>query len=163
MDQVRLGVELLVLLLAANGGPVIATYLLRGRASWPVDGGMRFSDGKSLLGASKTWRGVITAVILSALVAAAIGYPLESGAAFGFLAMLGDTLSSFCKRRLGLVPSARATGLDQIPEAVLPLWLMHGAFDLSFVTGSIVTGVFVVTEIGLSKLLYRWHIRQQPY
>ena len=32
------------------------------------------------------------------------------------MAMLGDLLSSFWKRRVGLAPSWQAIGLDQIPE-----------------------------------------------
>ena len=33
------------------------------------------------------------------------------------MAMVGDLLSSFVKRRLKFQPSSRATGLDQIPES----------------------------------------------
>jgi CDP-2,3-bis-(O-geranylgeranyl)-sn-glycerol synthase len=102
-------------------------------------------------------------VTLTTLVAVLLGFPPEIGVAFGLFAMLGDTLSSFVKRRLGLVPSARATGLDQVPEAVLPLWLLHDSFGLTLLTGTLVVVLFVVLEIGLSKLLYWMHIRQQPY
>ena len=31
--------------------------------------------------------------------------------------MLGDLLSSFIKRRIGIAPQGRAAGLDQLPEA----------------------------------------------
>src|SRR5262245_45390103 len=37
------------------------------------------------------------------------------------MAMTGDLISSFVKRRMGLAPSDRVTGVDQIPESVLPL------------------------------------------
>ena len=50
---------------------------------------------------------------------AAPGLPATVGTPLGGGAMLGDALSSFIKRRMGAAPSSRATGLDQIPEALL--------------------------------------------
>jgi CDP-diglyceride synthetase len=43
----------------------------------------------------------------------------------GGLAMLGDSLSSFIKRRLAMPPSAMAIGIDQAPDSVLPLIYLH--------------------------------------
>ena len=41
--------------------------------------------------------------------------------------MAGDLLASFLKRRFGLKVHAQAIGLDQIPEALLPLLLNTSA------------------------------------
>jgi CDP-archaeol synthase len=46
-------------------------------------------------------------------------------------AMAGDLLSSFVKRRFGLAPSSKATGLDQIPEALFPLLACRSALSLT--------------------------------
>ena len=53
----------LVLLLVANGSPIVAAKLLGRRLSYPLDVNVRLRDGKRLLGASKTVRGVVVAVL----------------------------------------------------------------------------------------------------
>jgi hypothetical protein len=58
--------------------------------------------------------------------------------------MAGDLLSSFVKRRLNLPPSSRATGLDQIPESLLPALVCRGALSSSGLDIAICVGVFLV-------------------
>lgn len=154
---------LLVLLSLANGAPVLAHRLLRDRWSAPVDGGRLWRDGRPLLGRSKTWRGLVSGILSCALLAALLGYGLLFGALFGLLALLGDLLSSFTKRRLGLAPSARATGLDQIPEALLPMIMAMLWLGLSGWQVLLTTALFVVANIGFSPLLYRLGIRKHPH
>jgi len=77
--------------------------------------------------------------------------------------MAGDLFSSYVKRRLDLAPSSRATGLDQIPESLLPLLVCRGALVLSGLDIAICVAVFFVGEGSLSRLLYKAHIREQPY
>jgi len=113
--------QLLILLGVANGTPVIAKKLLGGAGAWPLDGGARFIDGRPLFGASKTIRGIVIATVLTAAAAPLIGLGWPLGAVVGATAMAGDLFSSFVKRRLDRMPSSRATGLDQIPESLLPL------------------------------------------
>lgn len=153
----------LLLLLTANGAPVIACFLLGDRASWPLDGGVRFFDKQPLFGETKTWRGVGAALTGCALLAVALGKPALLGIEFAAFAMLGDLLSSFSKRRLHIAPSGRATGLDQIPETLLPLLLLRQELTLSPIDIVVVVSAFFVLEQGLSRLLYRWHVRNRPY
>jgi len=77
--------------------------------------------------------------------------------------MAGDAISSFLKRRLGLGPSSRATGLDQIPESLLPLLSCRSMLALTIT--DVVAGValFFVSEIILSQLLYKVGIRGHPH
>lgn len=154
---------LLLLLLAANGAPIIGCYLLGVRGAWRVDGGARFLDGEPLLGAAKTWRGIAAALAGCALMALLLGYPARLGFEFGVYAMLGDLLSSFAKRRLRIPPSGRATGLDQLPEALLPLWLLQRQLELGAVDIVVTLLAFFVLERWLSRLLYRFRIRNRPY
>ena len=49
-----------------------------------------------------------------------LGFAWTCGLVVASVAMSGDLLSSFLKRRLSLPPSSRATGIDQIPECLLP-------------------------------------------
>lgn len=158
-----LAFHILILLFAANGAPLILARLLGERGNWRVDGGLIFLDGRPLLGPSKTWRGVIGSLLLTPLVAVALSFDAEVGLLAAVLAMLGDLLSSFCKRRLGIRPSGMALGLDQIPEALLPLLVLQKTWNLS---GSDIAGLvvaFTVLELALSRVLYWLKIRQQPY
>ena len=77
--------------------------------------------------------------------------------------MAGDLFSSFVKRRLNLAPSSRATGLDQIPESLFPLFACRGALSLSILDITIGVAIFFAGEVVLSLLLYKIHIRDRPY
>jgi CDP-archaeol synthase len=77
--------------------------------------------------------------------------------------MAGDLLSSFTKRRLGMKPSSKATGLDQIPESLLPALMCWKHLSLSFIDVIALVGAFFVGEILLSLLLFKAHIRDRPY
>ena len=50
--------QLLILLTLANGSPVIAKRLFGNYGSFPLDGNIKFADGRPLFGASKTIRGI---------------------------------------------------------------------------------------------------------
>ncbi len=113
--------ELLILLTVANGTPVVAKRLLGGTFAYPLDGGAWFADGRPWFGPSKTIRGVVLAMLATAATAAALGLGWKAGALIGMVAMAGDLLASFIKRRWGLAPSSQAIGLDQIPESLFPL------------------------------------------
>ena len=77
--------------------------------------------------------------------------------------MAGDLFSSFLKRRLRFVSGARATGLDQLPESVLPLLACGSVLSLTILDGLVVTGLFLIGEIVLSPLLFKIHLRDRPY
>src|SRR5579863_6139103 len=111
-------VQVLTLVTLANGAPVIAKNVLGDRLGGPLDFGVTLIDGRRLFGRSKTIRGVVLGVLCSCAAAPLIGLEPKLGAQVGALAMAGDLLSSFVKRRLDRPPSSRAIGLDQIPESL---------------------------------------------
>jgi hypothetical protein len=155
--------EMLILLMLANGTPVIAKKILDNRFSYPMDAGVRFVDGNRLFGPSKTIRGIVLAVLVTAAGATLMGLDWMLGALVGGTAMLGDLFSSFIKRRLGMTSSSEAPGLDQIPEALLPLiacrsWLALGLGDIL-----VVLMLFCVGEIVLSRVLFAVGLRDRPY
>jgi CDP-2,3-bis-(O-geranylgeranyl)-sn-glycerol synthase len=163
MDEIWPSLRLLLLLAVANTSPIVAKHLLDHRWRAPLDGGLHFFDGRPLLGPSKTVRGVIAAIGVTALAAPLLGLPIGIGALIGGAAMVGDVLSSFAKRRLGIASSGQATGLDQIPESVLPLLAVQGALNLSAAQILGITVVFFALEIVLSRLFYRLGLRDRPY
>jgi len=155
--------QLLILLLLANGTPVIVKRLWGHRFSYPLDGGVRFFDGQAIFGPSKTIRGILSSILVTTLSAPLIGLEWQGGAAIGGGAMAGDLLSSFVKRRLRFPPSSRATGLDQVPESLLPLLVCRWMMPVTFTDIFIAVALFFVGEIFLSRVLYRLRLRSRPY
>jgi CDP-diglyceride synthetase len=155
--------QALVLLALANGTPVIAKRVLGPRLAWPLDGGLRFLDGRPLFGASKTVRGMVLSVAVTAAVSPAVGVEAETGALFAAASMGGDLFSSFVKRRLNRPASSRALGLDQVPESLVPLLVCAKALALGPADMAAVVAIFFVGELVTSRLLYKLRIRDQPY
>ena len=155
--------EALVLLGIANGTPVIINKILGNRWSCPVDNGFILNDGQRLLGNAKTWRGLCSAVFFTTVVAILIGIDPLTGVLFGALSMTGDLLASFIKRRLMRAESSRARGLDTVPESLLPIWLLKEPLALSHFDIVLIVGLFFLLEEFVSPVLYKLHIRNQPY
>ncbi|MDF0749515.1 CDP-archaeol synthase [Marinobacter sp. 71-i] len=158
-----ISLELFVMLVLANGTPVVAARLFGRRWSAPVDGGRLWRDGRPLLGTSKTWRGIVSGMLACGLFALITGMGLLFGMVFGLLGLVGDMISSFIKRRAGLASSARAIGLDQIPEALLPMILAWLWLELNGYIVAAVVALFTLSNILLSPLLFRLGIRHQPH
>jgi len=163
MDELWLSLRVFLLLGVANASPILAARLLDPRWRAPLDGGLRFLDGRPLLGPSKTLRGVVASVAATALAAPVAGIPLALGAVIGISAMAGDALSSFIKRRLRIASSGRAIGLDQIPEALLPLLAVQGPLELSYAQVFGITALFFGLESPVARMCYRLGIRKKPY
>ena len=121
----------LTLLMLANGAPVIAKRIFGQRFNWPLDAGMIFIDGRPLFGPSKTWRGIIAAVLVTTCGATVIGLRPRIGATVALAATAGDLFSSFIKRRWAMPSSSRALGLDQIPESLSPLLVCRQSLSLA--------------------------------
>ncbi|MDO8846570.1 CDP-archaeol synthase [Methylicorpusculum sp.] len=152
-----------ILLLVANGAPIIAYKLMGKRFAWPVDHGLCLGDRQPVFGRSKTWRGIAFSAGLSGCVAILLGFSFWLGMLFGLLAMSGDLLASFIKRRRGWVESSRARGLDTVPESLLPLWFLRHSMALEWPDITVVMVLFFMIEEFLSPILFRLHIRKRPY
>ena len=161
--QVFVILQLLILLMLANGTPVIAKKLLGDRYSYPLDGNLTFADGRPLFGHSKTIRGVVLAVLVTSAGAPLIGLGWKTGFLVGSFAMAGDLVSSFSKRRLNLPSSSRASGLDQVPESLFPLLVCRNLLSLAAADIAVCVVMFFVGEVVLSRLLYALHLRDRPY
>jgi CDP-2,3-bis-(O-geranylgeranyl)-sn-glycerol synthase len=59
--------------------------------------------------------------------------------------------------------SSQAFGLDQIPEALLPLLAVKPIFDLRWPIILETVIAFLILELLLSRLLYHLRVRRQPY
>ena len=112
--------QLLILLVVANGTAVVAKKLLGRAFARPLDGGTLFVDGQPIFGPAKTIRGIVASVLATSICAALMGLGWEVGTLIATFAMAGDLFSSFVKRRLHLASSSMAPGLDHIPESSFP-------------------------------------------
>jgi len=108
-----------------------------------------------LLGPSKTWRGYLFSILITSACAWVEGLDMATGLVFSLAALLGDSVTSFIKRRLGLVSGGHAPGLDQVLESLLPLLMVQYRFDLAL---SGILGV-VITFIILDLIFWRYYAR----
>ncbi len=158
-----LDLKVLALLFVANGAPVVAKKLLGDRWQAPLDGGVTFFDRQPLLGHSKTIRGILFSVLLTTVTALLLELGWVAGLVIGVGAMSGDLISSFIKRRMKMPASSQAMGLDQLPEAIIPLIACAQLLSLTWGDVAIITAAFFIAEFVFSKLLFRLHIRDRPF
>lgn len=77
---------------------------------------------------------------------------------FSLAALLGDSLTSFIKRRLGLASGGHAPGLDQVLESLLPLLIVQQRLDLTL------SGILslVLSFIILDLIFWRYYAHPHP-
>ncbi len=155
--------KLLVLLTVANGTPIAAKRIFGARFASPFDGGAKFPDGRPWLGPSKTIRGVLASIVVTTLAAPLLGLDFAIGAVVAISAMAGDLFSSFVKRRMNLLPSSQAIGLDQVPESLFPMLACRNALSLTAIDIVLGLAIFFVGELVLSRVLFWLRFRDRPY
>jgi len=155
--------QLLILIIIANGSPVVIRWLFKHRFDLAIDLGQSLPDGQRIFGDSKTWRGLVAAVLLTAAAAYLMGYSPQTGMSVALYAMLGDLGSSFIKRRLSMPASSMAPLLDQVPESFLPALMLKDTFNLDIMAVIVLVLIFIILELLLSRILYRWGLRKKPY
>ena len=158
-----LELKLFILLIVANGAPIVARKLLGSISACPLDAGRRLPDGQALFGDSKTARGIISALLATVAAGLLLGMSIHIGLTIGAFAMLGDLLSSFIKRRLRKPSGTRFIGLDQVPESLLPLLMLKSQLDLTYTSITLLVIAFVVFDLVMSRILYRLQIRRNPH
>jgi CDP-archaeol synthase len=161
--QVDLLLQLLTLLVVANGAAVVAKKLLGETLARPLDGGVLFVDGRPVFGPAKTIRGVVVSILATAICGALVGLGWRVGVLIATFALAGDLFSSFVKRRLNLASSSMAIGLDHIPESLLPLLASRLLLPLSILDVVLGTTIFVVGALILSPLLFKLNLRDEPH
>ena len=162
MQALRI-LQLLVLMTLANGTPIVAKKIFGSRFALPLDAGIIFFDGRPFFGASKTMRGIVVSILITTAIAPFIGLDLTIGVIVASSAMTGDLFSSFVKRRLNFPPSSQALGLDQVPESLFPMLACRDALSLTIADIALGVGIFFIGELILSRLLFRAHLRDEPY
>jgi predicted MPP superfamily phosphohydrolase len=122
--------KILTLLWVINFVPPLLTYLFEDKWSAPLDRGYHFPDGKPLLGAHKTFRGLFGAVAAGTVGGLIFGFPWWLGLGAGLLSMAGDLASSFIKRRLRISSGEIVPVLDQGFEGLFPFFMIRPSLSL---------------------------------
>lgn len=159
----ELHIKILLLIIIANGAPIIARHIFRSHFDDPLDLGLHFFDKRPIFGPTKTMRGIFVAVMVTPIAAHFMEINWFTGFLIGLYAMFGDLFSSFIKRRKGFEPSEMALGLDQIPESLFPLLALMTYFQFNLIEVLVMVGVFAIVELVFSRLLFYMHIRLRPY
>jgi len=186
MDPADLIAKLVLTLLllvppyVANGTPPVITKILRKKCT-PIDLGRVFIDGRRLFGDGKTFEGFLGGVLagysislivyrtLRDLVSSEVATvlykitPLDV-ATLCILALLGDLIGAFIKRRLGLPRGAPAPLLDQLDFLVLPLLYIHVRLQVQdptiYVTAITLT---ILLHLSTNYVAYRLGIKSEPW
>jgi CDP-2,3-bis-(O-geranylgeranyl)-sn-glycerol synthase len=146
------GLSGLLLVIVANVAPWATARFLAGYWRAPLDGGATFADGSRILGDHKTWRGLIVGTLACGGVAWILRYPFFLGIAFGLLSLAADTASSFVKRRFRLRPGAEIPGVDQLPEALVPLFVLSRPLGLQLTDCVVIALVFLFLDLAVMRL-----------
>ena len=100
--------------------PPLANILWGERFSRPLDGGRLWFDNQPVFGRNKTIRGIVVSILGGMVVAPLVGVMWWVGGVAALLAMAGDLLSSFIKRRPKFPSGRNVIILDQIFESLFP-------------------------------------------
>ncbi|WP_028581187.1 CDP-archaeol synthase [Desulfogranum japonicum] len=151
---------IVLFLLWVNGLPPLMAVLCKNRWSWPVDGGWLWFDGQRIFGRNKTVRGVLASILFGSLAYPLLGLSPWHAALTAALAMLGDLLTSFTKRRFPLQSGAEAVVLDQFLEALLPVIFLY--YQKSFPTLYIPVIMLLFISIAYCSSQLWQHITMRP-
>jgi len=152
VPELTRGLDALLLVIVANVMPWAAAKYFSDYWRAPLDGGATFADGSRILGDHKTWRGLIVGTLACGGVAWILRYPLFLGIAFGFLSLAADTASSFVKRRFRLPPGAEIPGMDQLPEALVPLVVLSRPLGLGLTESVVIALIFLLLDLAVMRL-----------
>ncbi len=146
--------KVILFLLWVNGLPPLANMIWGERFNQPMDGGRLWFDGRPILGSHKTIRGLLISILGGAAVSPFLGLPWWVAAIAASLAMAGDMLTSFIKRRLDTPSGKDRFGLDQFFESAFPLLFLNSFLRLSL-------GNIIVILLFFTFTAYRgshfWH------
>lgn len=167
----------------ANASPIIVAKLpgLR-KFDAPIDGGKTFR-GQRILGAHKTWRGLITGIIAATITLWLqqraidhssvlqswtnqidyLGLPtLIVGALFGIGALGGDAIESFFKRQRNVAPGHGWFPFDQTDYIIGGALATAGYVQLYFWQYVELLAIWLLVHIVASYVGYLLHLKERP-
>ncbi len=139
--------------MVANAMPVVASGIIRKKH--PLDFGLRFVDGKRLLGKNKSIEGFVAGITGGLLIGCIYTLVTHNhgwityGVISGIGAMVGDSLNSFVKRRLNIRSGDPFIPMDQL-SFILVTYVLVTALRVNDAVGievslvDLAMGVYIV-------------------
>ncbi len=158
--------KVLGFILWVNFLPPLANLIWGDRFNRAIDGGRLWFDKNPIFGDHKTIRGIVASGLGGMMVSPFLAVPFWVGGLAALLAMAGDLLSSFIKRRLNF-PSGRNTIiLDQIFESLFAVLFLASWLEMNGVQIMLAVLYFIpVAFLGAcfwNFLLYRPPLQNYP-
>jgi predicted MPP superfamily phosphohydrolase len=151
---------LVLFLLIVNALPPLVSMIWGDRGDRPIDGGRLWRDHQPIFGPHKTIRGLIASVIGGVALSPLIGVAWWAGGLGALLAMSGDLLSSFIKRRRTLKSGTDIVVLDQLFESLLPLLFLGAIIRLAW--WQLATGLILFITIAYWSSRFQHFILNRP-
>jgi uncharacterized protein len=123
--------------------PPLASLIWRDRFDRPLDGDRLWFDGRPVFGRHKTIRGFLVSILGGLAVSPLLNLTWWAAGIGALLAMTGDLLSSFVKRRFSQRSGKNVVILDQIFEALFPAYFLCSYMDLALWQLLAVLGCFI--------------------
>ncbi len=182
-SQLQYGLIVQAILLAipeyvANGSPPVISKIVKN--THPIDFGKNFIDNKRLFGDGKTFEGFVGGILagysisliiytlIILLYPSIIKYYVIPGPTdiliLCTLALTGDLIGAFIKRRLGLPRGAPAPLLDQLDFMALPFVYMYYVLNID----NIMIYIFlIILTVGMhyftNFVAYKLKIKREPW
>jgi predicted MPP superfamily phosphohydrolase len=135
--------SLVLFLLWINALPPLISMLFHDRWNRPLDNGRLWRDQQPIFGPHKTIRGLIASLLAGIVAAPLLGITWWSGGIAALLAMSGDLLSSFIKRRGILASGTEIVILDQLFESLFPTFFLSIIMNLSWWQCAAILALFI--------------------
>ena len=131
LKRVVVVLKIVGFVLWVNFLPPLANVVWGDRLGRAVDGGRLWFDKQPMFGNHKTIRGIVVSLLGGALVSPLLEVAWWVGGAAALLAMAGDLLSSFIKRRSSLPSGRSVIVLDQFFESLFPALFLGCYLEIS--------------------------------
>ncbi|MDO8538661.1 MAG: CDP-2,3-bis-(O-geranylgeranyl)-sn-glycerol synthase [archaeon] len=142
----------------------------------PIDFGKRFFDGRPWLGAGKTFKGAVFGIAAGILVAAAINGLLAKQTMLYFsnhyvlissilvvLAILGDMIGSFIKRRLNIERGKPVFLLDQLDFVIVPMLFLWSQNFISLTEIIMVLLITLIVHRAANFIAFKFKLKKVPW
>ena len=153
--------KIVFFLLWCNFLPPLSNFIFGERFSYPLDANVKWFDRKRIFGPHKTIRGVLFAVAGGTLCFPLLDVSWHVTFLAALLAMAGDLVSSFIKRRLSVKSGRSAPVLDQFFEGLLPVLYFKSQLFITWLDALVVLAIFIpITYAG--SWIWRFLIFRPP-
>lgn len=156
----------------ANAAPVLANKIpLLNTWQTPMDFGAKW-HGRRLLGTNKTWRGLLTGMVVAGLTALLLS-PFDGrntalitvfllGALMGCGALVGDAVESALKRRRGIASGSSWFPFDQIDYIIGGLLFIYPFAHLTLSTMAVIFVTFFGLHLVTAYVAYLLKLKDKP-